>query len=370
MKKFRLSVFLLSLSVLPFFAFSVNISDINDVFSSVEFIKESIGFENITIDSNVPYDLVQWGIKKYCSQSSIDQAIVEMGKYKNVWISNTSDSKKYLSDRFNTIKWLIANQKKDNQYNFCKNSFLLFSVLKDTQDLYLWEINSTAENIKNDKKSETNKSSKDTSQQKDSQTKKINFTFIHDTSGLPDNAKDSYSKSTENYLQEILASLVNVDKILDKNDLKVFKSKIYITYKQTCDFTEWAFRVIKDLDTEEYTFKDINLIIAYCDNDTLPDRQKRHVQQILTHELWHYIYFFKDKDPSDFSKICWDDSKKICKAEDFVSDYAQESPEEDYADSFAYRYLYNQDWKLNIQDATLANNPIIRRFKHFWTYLG
>lgn len=370
MKKFVLTGILLSLCVSPLSTFSVNINEVNDIFTSVEFIKESINFDDITIDSKVPYDLIQWVIKNQCSQSAIDQATGEIWKYKEILNSYSNNSKEYLSDKFNTVKWLIINQKKDDQYDFCKNSFLLFSVLKDTQDLYLWESQSNTNKEKKNKDNKTNKSSENTDKQLNKQKMKIiDFTFIHNTDALPNKVKQSYSESTDIYLQDILASLVN-NNILDKSDLKILKNKIYVDYKQSCDFTEWAFRVVKDQNTEEYTFKDINLIIAYCDNDTSPNRHKRHTQQILAHELWHYVYFFKDKNSSIFSKICWDNDKSICQSEEFVSDYAQESPEEDYADTFAYRYLYKNDVELNNQSNILPKNPVLKKFKYFGLSFG
>lgn len=365
-----LSVLLLSLWVLPLSTFSISISEINDVFSSVEFIKESIDFKNITISSKVPYDLIQWSIKKYCSSESIEQATLDLEQFKDVWESNRSDLNKYLSNRFDTIKWLISNHKKDNQYKYCKDMYLLFFALKTTQDLYTWETNFKQAKTQEKNLHKNNETSKNTNNQSNnSEYKKINFTFNHDTSGLPNDTKQSYLKSTENYLQETLTSLINSN-ILNKNDLNILNNKIKVTYKQSCDFTEWTFRIIKDQDSEKYTFKDINLIIAYCDKDSSQNRQKRHTQQILAHELWHYIYFFKDKNSSTFSKICRNDTKATCQPEEFVSDYAQESPEEDYADSFAYRYLDGRNWDYNKQYNNISKTPVRKRFKYFELSFG
>jgi hypothetical protein len=108
------------------------------------------------------------------------------------------------------------------------------------------------------------------------------------------------------------------------------------------------------------------LIIAYCDRNNTPERQKRHVQQILAHELGHYIYFFKDKNPSNFSEICWDNGKMNCLPQDFVSNYATKSQEEDYAESFAYRYLYSTDDNSSDDGhGSAPDNPINRRARYF-----
>ena len=108
------------------------------------------------------------------------------------------------------------------------------------------------------------------------------------------------------------------------------------------------------------------MIIAYCDKNNTPERQKRHVQQILAHELGHYIYFFKDENPSKFSEICWDNGKMNCLPQDFVSNYAKKSKEEDYAESFAYWYLYSADGSSSDdKHGSAPDNPINRRARYF-----
>ena len=345
----------------PLYTFSISLNDVNNVFDAVEFIKESIKFNSVTIKSDVPYDLVQKSIQKYCPQSAVIQAEKELQPLKEARTSylNKPWIDKSLSDRFDLVKWLIINQKKDDKYKYCKDSYLLFSILKTTQDLYSWEKIS----IKTSTKNNTSENRTNTDSYGSTTTKKLDFTFVHDTSGLPNDAKKSFSESSENYLQEILVDLLNIG-ILDKNDLKILNNKIEVTYLQSCDVTEWSFRVIRNKDTWEYTFMWIKLIVAYCEKNNTPERQKRHVQQILAHELWHYIYFFKDDNPSKFSEICWDNGKMNCLPQEFVSNYATKSQEEDYAESFAYRYLYNTDGSDWIHGSA-PDNPINRRARYF-----
>lgn len=362
MKKIWLFITLSLLTSIPLYTFSTNINNINNIFDAVEFIKESVKFNDITIKTNVPYDLVQGAIKKYCPQSSVDQAIKELEPLKETRISylNNPWINKSLSDRFDMVKWLILKQKKENTYRYCKDSYLLFSILKTTQDLYTWEKDPKKTPTKNN----TSENKTDSQSHGSAITKKINFTFTHNTNGLPNNIQKTFSEDTENYLQDIMADLVNIN-ILDKNDLEILNNKIEVTYLQSCDITEWSFRVVRNKQTWKYTFKWIKLIIAYCEKNNTPARQKRHVQQILAHELWHYIYFFKDKNPSDFSEICRDNWKINCLPEEFVSNYATKSQEEDYAESFAYWYLYNANWDSDNQHGSAPDNPINRRARYF-----
>ena len=360
-------LFAILFGIIPLCAFSVSVNDIHNIFDAVEFIKESIRFNDITIKSDVPYDLVQKAIKKYCPQSAVDQASKELEPLREVWVSSITKPgiNKSLSDRFDMVKWLILEQKKDSQYKYCKDSYLLFSILKTTQELYTWEKDPKRANAKTNNTQNKSQEIKTNSESHNSATtKKLDFTFIHNTDWLPNDAKKSFSETTENYLQEIMANLVDIN-ILDKNDLKTLNNKIEVTYQQSCNVTEWSFRVVRNKQTGAYTFKEIKLIIAYCDKNNTPERQKRHVQQILAHELGHYIYFFKDKNPSKFSEICWDNGKMNCLPEEFVSNYARKSKEEDYAESFAYWYLYNTDWSSDDQHGSAPDNPINRRARYF-----
>lgn len=361
MKKIWWIIPLCLLSFTPLYSFSVSLNNVNNIFDAVEFIKKSIKFDTITIKSDVPYDLVQEAIQKYCPKTAITQAENELQPLKEAWTSylNNPGINKSLSDRFDMVKWLIVDQKKDTQYKYCKDSYLLFSILKTTQDLYTWEKDSRVKNKKVNEVNETNNQSHNSAP-----VKKLDFKFIQNTSWLPSDAKKSFSETTENYLLEIMADLVNIN-ILDENDLKTLNNKIEVTYQQSCDITEWTFRVVRNKQTDKYTFKEIKLIIAYCDKNNTPERQKRHVQQILAHELWHYIYFFKDKNPSKFSEICRDNGKMNCLPEDFVSNYARKSKEEDYAESFAYWYLYNANWNSDNEHWAAPDNPINRRARYF-----
>ncbi len=363
MKIFKRAFPLYLLSFIPLITYGISITEIKNVFQAIEFIKDTINFNNITIKSSVPYTDIQKAIEKYCPSAAINQAekeIIPLKETRTAYL-NKPWIDKSLSDRFDLVKWLIIEQKQENVYAYCKDSYLLFSILKTTQELYTWEKEST-------KKTETSKKNTNTSTSENEShnsapNKNFNFIFVHDTAGLPNNAKKSFSESTENYLQEIMTDLVNIH-ILDKNDLKILNNKIEVTYLQSCNVTEWSFRVVRNKQTWEYTFKWIKLIIAYCDRNNTAVRQKRHVQQILAHELGHYIYFFKDKNPSKFSEICWDNGKLNCLPEEFVSNYARKSEEEDYAESFAYWYLYNTEESDN-QHGSAPNNPINRRSRYF-----
>lgn len=54
------------------------------------------------------------------------------------------------------------------------------------------------------------------------------------------------------------------------------------------------------------------------------------------HEFGHHVRRYKDPTPELFTNICRTDGKRNdrCVDRDFVSEYAQTAPEEDYAEHF------------------------------------
>ena len=376
MKIFRWMIPVCIATIVPMVVFGTELSDIKNIFQAVDFIEDAINFENINIKSAVPYEAIQDAIQKYCPQSAVEQAKKEAIPLNEVWSDylNKPNINKSLSDRFDMVKWLISELKQDNSYKYCKDSYLLFSILKTTQDLYSGEKEAKTKKVVSTQNKVTSTQNVQTSaKQTKSETvtmhgvasDNIDFSFVHDTSWLPKEDRNSFYQSTDKYLHEIMLDLVNIG-ILDNNDLKTMNYKIKVTYQQSCEITEWAFRVMRNKQTWKVTFKEIELIIAYCDKNNTPERQKRHVQQILAHELWHYIYFFKDKNPSKFSEICWDNWKMNCLPQEFVSNYAKKSKEEDYAESFAYWYLYSTDGSSSDdKHGSAPDNPINRRARYF-----
>lgn len=85
-------------------------------------------------------------------------------------------------------------------------------------------------------------------------------------------------------------------------------------------------------------FKTLKLNIAICNTAEYQANYRAYFKQILAHELGHYIYFFRDQDPQAFDTICRTNEQNTCNAKGFFSEYAQKNKEEDYAESFAYRY--------------------------------
>ena len=365
MKKFKIFIPII-LWIIPCVTFWGRITKNSTIFDIMDFVKETIKFDSITIETNVPYSLVQDAIDKYCPTEAIDDAKTSVKSLTNARSNlNTNDQKKALSERFNLLKKTIQDTNETDAYRYCKQSYLYFTLLKVTQELYNWDRVVSTTNTKTVQKATETKQTI-TNPTHGSAKNNLNFKFNHDTSGLPANIRNNFYLDTEEYLQNTIADLFEKN-ILNDSDIQKLNGKINVTYLQTCKTTEWDFRASRNKSTGKYTFKEINLIIAYCDTNNTAQKHQRHVQQILAHELWHYIYFFKDNNPSAFSEICRNNGKINCLSSEFVTNYARKSPEEDYAESFAYWYLNSKkDSNTNKNhNSPNDNNPINQRERHF-----
>lgn len=97
---------------------------------------------------------------------------------------------------------------------------------------------------------------------------------------------------------------------------------------------------------------------------------------VFIHELWHYIDIYtlnnlnlNIKDQSYyFYDIAWDSTKTIKSSmttQDFVSWYAMTNKYEDFAESFTYYILHNNDFL----EKTKKSNILYKKYNFFWKYL-
>lgn len=102
------------------------------------------------------------------------------------------------------------------------------------------------------------------------------------------------------------------------------------------------------------------LNVNLCYEDRYIKNYQKYIDQLLTHELGHYFYYFKDNKVDTFNAICRVDTKNICSDDDFVSAYAQRSKEEDYAETFAYRYMQNKYGTKKTAEDDTASSRVTR----------
>lgn len=128
-------------------------------------------------------------------------------------------------------------------------------------------------------------------------------------------------------------------------DKGILSGKIIFSYENSC----------KDPFRGNTTFKErrrdgaflrneivsISLKIFLCFDEQHLNALENDFFHVATHELAHYYNFIHDADPYYFSTICrtqWV-KKPWCGKDAFVTPYAMSEEKEDYAETFAFRYL-------------------------------
>lgn len=168
---------------------------------------------------------------------------------------------------------------------------------------------------------------------------------------------------TEAIIQNELAYLLGKN-YLSNDDINTLKDNIELNYVNSCGNTKWSYHMLQSADGKEKIFNRIVLNVNLCSSSEYVNNLDKYVRQIFIHELAHYLYFFKDPYASKFWTFCWTTSK--CQTYDFVSAYAMQSKEEDYAESFVAWYLYhNWNQKMIVDhEHGSALSSAINQIKH------
>ncbi len=185
------------------------------------------------------------------------------------------------------------------------------------------------------------------------------ITFQSHDAHLSGEADLSIAQEALDIMSTEVARLVSLG-YLDAHDLRVLDQKIEVNYVRSCGSTKGSYHMLQSDDGQKVLFKNIVLNINLCN---LPDYRARldeFVAQILLHELGHYLYFFKDTSIATFDQICREDGESLCQSDDFVSAYAMQGKEEDYAESFTYRYLQKHRHSSMIVDQKHTASPETR----------
>lgn len=266
-------------------------------------LETMISLDRATISVPLPYDAIYEFLENYCTAQDLEYAQIKREEFLNLrttkalFAYNNSIRKQI---RFDETKQQLLALSKNQDNHHCAKTYFLYEVLELIQDPV------ASDPI---------------------------VVLQHNTMTWD---KQLFSSLTEQYIQERFKTLVE-EGILDQQDIARLYDKIHVNYIQSCGSVHGAFHMLVWPDRREVS--KIVLNINTCTADPYLNNFSSYVNQILVHELWHYIYYFKDFDHDDFDKICRANNSSRCLASDFVSSYAQRSKEEDYAESFAYWYL-------------------------------
>ena len=356
MKKMFILAFL---SFMFYFSISSASSPLPDNIIELQpLIEQSLDLKNYPLERNIPYSSLDKVFNKYCSPDTMKEALLESEqKYSLIKdVLNTNSQARSLF--FKRYKKIILDIETNDTEMFCKEKVIGYSLLKKIQHEKIHnttKINKQALSAKANKntktqqiKSTTNQAtspslpSTDMSKEKKVETwlftwKKIwprELAFDHDKEPLKSPSEIKLGENIEQSIYKTLDLLLS-KQLLNWDEIKLFNQKIKIHYTTKCQPLRGNFQLINNDDWSRSP-KGIELLVSLC--KPLPEVKslERQLQHILTHELGHYIYFFRDKTTEKFNTICRNDKQNTCAKGDFYSNYSQENKEEDYAESFAF----------------------------------
>ena len=322
-------------------------------------IEQNLDLKNYPLERNIPYSSLDKVFNKYCSPDTVKEALLESEqKYSLIKdVLNTNSQARSLF--FKRYKKIILDIETSDTEMFCKEKVIGYSLLKKIQHETIqkhtetnkqqWNTikinkNSTKSQVMpiSDKSNSTSHPSNTPLKEKKTEVwpskwKKVwsrELTFDHDKEPLKSPSEIKLGENIEQSIYKTLDLLLS-KQLLNWDEIKLFDQKIKIHYTRKCQPLRGNFQLINNDDWSRSP-KGIELLVSLC--KPLPEVKslERQLQHILTHELGHYIYFFRDKTTEKFNTICRNDKQNTCAKGDFYSNYSQENKEEDYAESFAF----------------------------------
>ena len=322
-------------------------------------IEQNLDLKNYPLERNIPYSSLDKVFNKYCSPDTMKEALLESEqKYSLIKdVLNTNSQARSLF--FKRYKKIILDIETNDTEMFCKEKVIGYSLLKKIQHETIqkhtetnkqqWNTikinkNSTKSQVMpiSDESNSTSHPSNTPLKEKKTEVwpskwKKVwsrELTFDHDKESLKSPSEIKLGENIEQSIYKTLDLLLS-KQLLNWDEIKLFDQKIKIHYTRKCQPLRGNFQLINNDDWSRSP-KGIELLVSLC--KPLPEVKslERQLQHILTHELGHYIYFFRDKTTEKFNTICRNDKQNTCTKGDFYSNYSQENKEEDYAESFAF----------------------------------
>lgn len=341
-----------------------------------EFLDQGLEISKLKITDQVPFDFFKEQLNLSCEAKDLQKGELVFLSLKTPWSQLKSSNKNTeLTQRFELLLGMITGLKSEENSSYCLQRGLLLSLLELTQEQYLGKANtSKASSISLPPKNNLNKTQQSTADTTTTE-KEAN---IHDAAPELESPEALEIRFLEHLLNKDRAQLIaekdyplqiisnkqhlkGQDKvfavaaealvqseiaqmiskgILDSSDLKILNQKIELNYVSQCGNVKGKFHLLRKVDGSDKKVKKIDLNINLCYDKSYLNNFGLYIRQLTAHELGHYLYFFKDQKTQIFDELCWDAvGKNVCQNPDFVSNYAQEKKEEDYAEQFSYRYM-------------------------------
>ena len=176
-----------------------------------------------------------------------------------------------------------------------------------------------------------------------------------------------YTTSAEGIIDSMISQW-----ILTSIDKTTIKGKIELNYVNDCKKIDWITTVKQWYDWSKKRVKNelvsISLNISTCEDAGYTSLFANSYKHVFIHEIWHYIYYLRDKNTKSFEDLCWDTDGKRKNAcisfETYFSKYAMNDQQEDYAETFAYWYQSKQP-EFVVKGSTYNLTTINMKAEHF-----
>lgn len=311
-----------------------------NVIEAQQFLERTLQIEQMTIQQSLPYTLIYNLLEQGCNEQVIEESKKLTTLLQSMWTNSFREPfiKSEMERRFTLLQHLIAKVKTSDEKLFCKQKYLMYHLLERSQVLFTTPSLAVREvalllpqGLPSTPLSQEHAVASVTSGN-------TTYLTLLTTNSLTTKTALLLSQLTEKYLQTEIGKLIALG-FLTAKDVQTLDQKIEITYVTGCGTTRGSYHMIQKTDGSQRKFKMIKLNVNLCDEAYYIKNFDRYVRQIFIHELGHYLYYFKDISTVNFDTLCRQEGENICQDEDFVSAYAQKNKEEDYAESFAHRYI-------------------------------
>ncbi len=336
MKQLTLTV-LLGCSIAVGICFA-DMSRFENVIEVQTFIENAIDLKNCDITTPLPYTTIYTTLEQRCSAPSIQEGKQLFDILQYVWTNDIRPwkIKSEMQKRFSLLKNTIIGIRSTNEQLFCKQKYLLYSLLELSQKAALgenFEIRAPKSESQAPKEVETQEHGSA------SNVPQTNYlTLLNHNETISDQVDYVLSQRAEEIIQQEIGILQRLE-FLNERGLGILDNKIELHYVNKCGTTRGSYHMTQKVNGTDRALKQIKLNINLCSDRTYLSLFTNYVRQIFIHELAHYLYYFEDGFAEGFGNICRKGGTSICDSVDFVSTYAQKGKEEDYAESFTYRYL-------------------------------
>lgn len=326
-----------------------NFASIQD---AVNYLESMIDPETDTIYNAQYYGIIKSMLGDYCG-NKIDQNAVAAQTSTIDTIEKSND----IGERIRTIKAIHDQWKSKSlesnfsgEEEFCTQKYLAYDMLDLSKNLFLKELkdigglnpHAILSWQKLSKASDNLIINNFFSRIQNDDNLDIPYTLHTLGSSSADIMANIIKNISVNASNDAFQSLGSMN-LLSNSDIQTIKDKLEVRFVSSCDKNRWYHTINQYVDdnnvVQKTTLEELKLDIWLCDSYQYIDQLEVQVQKLLIHEIGHYLYYFKDTSTKQFESICRNMSGTIkvnnCDSREFVSNYAQTSAEEDYAESFS-----------------------------------